>query len=132
MRPISLESIISIFHNGCDGGRTILFQLKNGFSDWILPLSLSRRSDQVPQGTLACSGTTREWAKLSQNDEIDVVVFDPSTEGSQYFLQKMSLEVDLNARGKKVTEAFDASEMGASFLKVRSLPLPFPSPDRNG
>ena len=78
----------------------------------------SRRSDQVPQGTLGCSGMLRQWALLSLNEEVDVVFFEPSTEGSQYFLQKLSLEVDVVSKGRVVTETFDSQEMATVFLKV--------------
>jgi len=84
----------------------------------VFHFTQTRRSDQVPQGTLACSGLMRQWASLSLNDEVDVVVFDPSSEGSQYFLQKMTLEIDMITKGKRATDPFDSQEMTAVFAKV--------------
>ena len=99
-------------------------ELKRTFPYWVhfsndLSSNVSsRRSDQIPQGTLGCSGMLRQWALLSLNEEVDVVFFEPSTEGSQYFLQKLSLEVDVVSKGRTITETFDSQEMATVFLKV--------------
>jgi len=74
------------------------------------------RTDQVPQGQIGCSTLQRTWAHLSINDEVDVSFFEPSTEGTQTMISKMSIELDLVKKNK--IDPVDAAELNPVFAKA--------------
>ena len=72
----------------------------------------------MPKGKIGLSVLQRQWMQLSLGEDVEVTIFDPKSDGSNYIVSGITLEIDLFSRTRKVDEPIDSTELMTIFLKV--------------
>ncbi|KDN44542.1 AAA-domain-containing protein [Tilletiaria anomala UBC 951] len=79
--------------------------------------AVADRTRAVQPGTIGAGALQREWARLSQGQEVAVQAFDPYSQGNGIYLAGLDLEVDFLARGAENREPYSQDEMAENFLR---------------